>query len=197
MKLEPDLALSVTLTNFSGEVNGKQNLLHWTTATEQNNTGFEMHRSIDEYNFNKIGFTATKAINGNSNLHLSYDYADNFFAQGTNYYRLKQLNKDGKFSYSNIVVLKEAHSLAPGLSAVYPNPANNILNVKLSSQHNNNITLLIVDLTGKSLLGKTANIGSGESILQFDISQLSAGTYFLKIISSDSRENTMIKFAKR
>ena len=66
VKLGPDVLLPITVFNFSGEVQGKQNLLHWTTATEENNTGFEVQRSSDGINFKKIGFVNTKAINGNS-----------------------------------------------------------------------------------------------------------------------------------
>ncbi len=106
ISLEVTNALPVTLLNFSGEVNGKQNWLHWATASEENNTGFEVQRSNDGYSFNKVGFVNTKAANGNSDLKLNYDFSDIGFAS-TNYYRLKQIDKDGKFSYSNIVVLKD------------------------------------------------------------------------------------------
>ncbi len=190
-------ALPVTLINFSGEVQGKQNFLHWTTATEQNNTGFEIQRSSDGNNFNKIGFANTKAINGNSNNKITYDFTDADYLASTNYYRLKQIDKDGKFSYSNIVVLKDNNAPASGLSAVYPNPAKNTLNVKIASQSNHAITLMITDLNGKSLLNKITNISNGESIVQLNVAQLSSGTYFLKIFSADGKENTVKKFVKQ
>ena len=174
--------LPITLLNFSGEVNGKQNLLYWTTATEQNNTGFEVQRSIDGNNFSKIGFVNTKAVNGNSNSNFNYDFTDNDYSATTNYYRLKQIDKDGKFSYSNIVVLKDDNLIATGLAAIYPNPAKNILNVKIASPGNSKTTLLITDINGKSLIKKVTNVGNGESIVQLDISVLSAGTYYLKLI---------------
>ena len=189
--------LPVTLLNFSGEINNKQNLLHWVTATELNNTGFEVQRSSDGNNFSKIDFVNTKAINGNSNSNLNYDFIDENYSSATNYYRLKQIDKDGKVSYSNIVVLKDNNALASSLSVVYPNPAKNILNVKIASQNDSKVTLLIIDINGKTLHKKVTNVGNGESIVQLNISDLSAGNYYLKLICTNGCENAVMKFVKQ
>jgi hypothetical protein len=197
VKLGADAALPVTLLNFSGEVNGKQNLLHWTTATEQNNTGFEIQRSTNGINFSKIGFVDTKAINGNSNSKITYDFTDNNYSATINYYRLKQIDKDGKFSFSNIVVLKNNNAVALGLYAIYPNPAKNILNVKTSSAGNTKITLLVTDVSGKLIITKQTNVGNGESIIPLDVSHLSAGSYFLKMLCNNGCETAVKKFVKQ
>ena len=115
----------------------------------------------------------------------------------TNYYRLKQIDKDGKFSYSNIVVLKDNNLLTSGLIAVYPNPVKNVLNVKIASPVNNKTTFLITDINGKSLIKKVTNVGNGESIVQVDISVLSAGTYYLNLICTTGCENAVMKFVKQ
>ena len=196
VKLGPDALLPVTMLTLIGETQGKQNLLHWSTATEQNNTGFELQRSNDGYSFNKIGFVNSKAINGNSSLKLNYDFTDIGFAASTNYYRLKQIDKDGKFSYSNIVVLRDENAITAGLSTIYPNPVKNTLNVKVASLNNEKVTLQLTDLSGRLLQNKVTQVGNGETIVQLDVSHLSAGTYFVKIISGDGKQNTVGKFVK-
>ena len=147
-------------------------------------------------NFNKIDFINSRAINGNSNSNLNYDFIDASYSALINYYRLKQIDKDGKFSYSNIVVLKDNNALAPGLSSIYPSPAKNILNVKIASQSNNKITLLITDLSGRLLQNKTTQVSNGTTIVPLDVERLPAGTYFLKILSAGGKENSIKKFVK-
>ena len=196
VKLGPDALLPDTELTLTGEARGKQNFLHWSTVTEQNNKGFEVQRSTDGYNFSKIGFVNSKATNGNSNLKLNYDFTDMGFASSINYYRLKQIDQDGKFSYSNIVVLRDENAITAGLSTIYPNPVKNTLNVKVASLNNNEITMLITDISGKMMRNKTTQLGSGESIVQVDVSSLPSGTYFLKIVWSNGYENTVKKFIK-
>jgi hypothetical protein len=196
VKLNPDALLPVTLVDFSGEVNGKQNLLHWTTATEQNNRGFEIQCSSDAVNFSKIGFINSKGINGNSNAKLHYDFTDIHYSFPVNYYRLKQTDNDGRFSYSNIVLLKDPDVITAGLIDVYPNPVKNILNVNIASQNNTKITLVVIDINGKSLIKKGAYAGNGQSILEVDVSGLSAGSYYLTMTCPDGCKNTVMKFQK-
>ncbi|MEO8762847.1 MAG: ELWxxDGT repeat protein [Ginsengibacter sp.] len=190
-------ALPVTLVRFYGEVQGKQNLLHWTTATEQNNKGFEVQRSIDGNNFTRIGFTNTKTINGTGNTNLNYDFIDAGYSSPINYYRLKQIDKDDKFSYSNIVVLKNNTMVVPGLISLYPNPVKDLLNIKIASPGASKIILVITDINGQSLIKKVSNSGGSESIIQVDVSVLSAGTYYLKLICTIGCENIVTKFVKQ
>ncbi len=197
ISLEVTNALSVTLLNFSGEVNGKQNLLHWSTVSEQNNTGFEVQRSNDGYGFNKVGFVNSKAVNGNSNFKLNYDFSDIAFTVSANYYRLKQIDKDGKFSYSNIVLLRDQNPAADSTISVYPNPAKNILNIKIFAHNSKDIKLSVIDISGKIFLTKSTLVSDGETIIQVDVSHLAAGTYFIKSISADGNEKTVKKFVKQ
>ncbi len=195
IKLGPDVLLPITLVKFSGEVRGKQNLLHWTTANELNNTGFEIQRSNDGANFNRLDFITTKAVNGSSNRNLTYDFTDANYVTSTNYYRLKQVDKDGRFSYSNIVVLKNNNPIGMNLVNVYPNPAKNILNVKTTSSANNKITLFIADLSGRIVMSKVINSGNSEFITQLNITGLAAGTYLLSAIDDGGRK-AVKKFEK-
>lgn len=194
VKLAPDVVLPVTLINLSGEMQGKHNVLHWSTATELNNTGFEIQRSSDEINFSKIGFVNTKSLNGNSNATLNYDFTDILYPLINNYYRLRQIDKDGRSAYSNIIVLRNSNTPESGLFSIYPNPVKNILKLKTLSTGNNKITLFVTDPAGKLLLKKVTNIGNGESIVPLNVAKLSSGTYFLRMLSADGKENAVKKF---
>lgn len=126
---------------------------------------------------------------------MNYEFIDNNYTASTNYYRLKQLDKDGQFTYSNIVVLNGNYAITGG-SAIYPNPVANTLNVKLSSTRNNKVTLLLTDDAGRFLQRKVTHLGTGESIIQLNVSHLKTGTYFIKIISADGKERVVKKFLK-
>jgi hypothetical protein len=81
-----------------------------------------------------------------------------------------------------------------GLTTIYPNPANNMLNVSVSSSVEGRITITVIDVSGAPLFTRT--LGSGETNTQINIANLPAGIYFVKIISSNSSENTVKKFVK-
>jgi len=117
------------------------------------------------------------------------------FTSNPSYYRLKQIDKDGKFSYSNIVVLRNTN-VGNDFVAIYPNPVTNILNVKIVSSANNQVKLLVTDVSGKLLQNKTTRVGNAETIVQLDVSNLPSGTYFLKIICDEGCENGVKKFVK-
>ena len=94
------------------------------------------------------------------------------------------------------MVLKNNDLVTSGLIAVYPNPVKNILNIKIASQGANKTTLIITDITGRSLIKKITNAGNGETIVQLDVSVLPAGIYYLKLIRTNGCENAPIKFEK-
>lgn len=193
VKLKPDNILPVTMLPLTGKAQGKQNLLHWATATEQNNTGFEVQHSNDGFNFDKAGFVNSKAVNGNSSFELNYYFADIAFAKSNNYYRLKQIDKDGKFTYSNIVLLNDKKAPSAGTVSISPNPVKNILNIKIASANNNSTVLSVLNISGTVMFTRSAVTSNGETTLQLDVSHLSAGNYFLKIISVDGKINEVRK----
>ena len=90
----------VELTSFTATSNGKEVILNWSTATELNNQGFEIERSEDNISFNTIGFVPGF---GTTTEPKSYSYSDQSVNSGTNYYRLKQVDYDGSYEYSDVV----------------------------------------------------------------------------------------------
>jgi parallel beta-helix repeat protein len=189
-------SLPVQLVKFSGSRRGGLNLLEWTTANETNNSGFEVERSLDGTNFSSIGFVASKAVNGTGNANLTYSLNDSrITASASYYYRLKQMDKDGRFRYYNVVFVKGT-AVQLELVKVYPNPVTSQLNIAVSSPAAGTITLLLSDATGRVVLQKSAAVSIGTTVVELGVSRLAQGVYFLKAICADgctSGEQKIIK----
>ena len=192
-----DCPVPVTLVNFTGEKAGEANRLLWTTATEANNAGFELQRSADGRNFSKLAFVATQAEGGNSNSSLTYRYNDEKPFAGNSYYRLKQLDKDGKATLSQVVVLRGARTTDFTISSVYPNPAVNVLNMVIASPASESVNLLVTDVSGKVVLQQSAKLVKGDNQLRLDVNRLASGTYLLKAVCATGCESAMHKFVKQ
>ena len=156
----------VTWLSFNAKLDNKVVLLDWKTATEINSSHFEIERSINGYQFEKIG--NVKAA-GNSNNISSYNFIDRLPVKGMNYYRLKQVDLDGKFSYSETKRVEIKTDLP--LFALYNNPSNGsgiIVKTCITPSF-----LGVFDITGKKLKEITIN----NHTQQIDLSALPSGTY--------------------
>ena len=111
----------VELTSFIGSIVNGNVLLNWTTATETNNSGFEIQRSSDRINFNNIAFVPGF---GTTTERRNYSYTDNSANSGKYYYRLKQIDYNGAFAYSDIVEVEVKTPTEFALNQNYPNPFN-------------------------------------------------------------------------
>ena len=188
--------LPVTITNFKGDKLSNTNKLSWTTLTEVNNAGFEIERSIDGTNFSSIGFIASAALTGNSSNALTYTFNDTKGFVSNSYYRLKQLDKDGKFAYSTIVLLKANKVKELNITQIYPNPTRAMLHVAIESPNNDKLSLMVTDVAGKTVLQKLQSITMGNNIIQLATNGLAAGSYFIKIVCANGCETLPIKFVK-
>jgi hypothetical protein len=173
--------LPVTFTSFSGLKDGVKNILQWSTTTEINNAFFSLERSLDGTNFSELTIINSKALNGNSNAVLNYDFTDVKPIVGKNYYRLKQVDKDGKFSYSQIVLLKGSKLNGVSVSAVYPNPAKDNVSIVFNAELATRVNIAIVDVAGKIVQQKQATLNNGQTSYISDISTLRAGNYIIKV----------------
>jgi hypothetical protein len=188
--------LPVTLLEFKGQQSGDINKLSWKTATETNNRGFELERSADGKNFSSLGFVATKAENGNSTSALNYNYDDARPLQGNNYYRLKQIDRDGKISYSQVILLSRKVTDIT-LSSLYPNPTERMLNLVITSPKAEKVTLVVADLTGKVVMQQPVQLVIGENKQILNVLRLSAGTYFIKAVCASGCETAVQRFVKQ
>ena len=189
-------ALPITLISFNGEHDGNNNLLSWSTATEINNQGFEVQYSFNGKDFNDIGFVNSQQKSGNSSSILNYKYIDNQQTTGNVFYRLMQVDKDGRYNYSNVVLIKGDKINALSLSSIYPNPARDKLNLTILSPANKNIHIVINGIAGKVIMQRTFSVINGGNNLDLDISSLSPGTYFIKAIGENGTISPVLKFVK-
>lgn len=165
-------ALPITLSAFNYAVSNKTVQLKWETATEINNSYFEIEQSTDGINFQSIG--KVKGA-GNSNNIKSYSFNDNTPGY-TNHYRLKQVDFDGNAFYSKILFVKvdNANPLALLQNIVTTN-----LKFKISLEQNNISSLVVYDFTGREAL-RLKGISGSNSI---NVSILASGKYLLRLFA--------------
>ncbi|MFN4007018.1 MAG: T9SS type A sorting domain-containing protein [Chitinophagaceae bacterium] len=197
LQLAPGNALPVTISSFTAERKGSTNLLQWITSTEANNLGFEIERSADGRNFTKVGYVASSATNGNSTQPISYNFTDALPLTGNNYYRLKQVDKDGKTSFSNIALVKGNFGKELTLTAVYPNPATTTLNVLMNAPAFSKTQIVVTDLAGKVLNTYNYQLNAGDNTLSVNVAALPSGTYLIKAICDNGCESAVKKFFKQ
>lgn len=190
-------ALPVSIDELHGAQEGYKNILTWKTYTEVNNKGFEIMRSLDGADFNTIDFVDSKTSDGNSSSVLNYRYIDAYPMAGNSYYKLKQIDKDGKFSYSNIVFLRNTEIKQLQLGSIYPNPSKAVLNMVISSPINTKTDVIITDLAGKIILQQKVSLINGINKLNMNIANLSAGSYLAKVICMNNCGSAIRKFVKQ
>jgi len=175
----PSTPLPIELVGLKGQNEGDYNQLSWETITEQNSDHFEVQRSSNGTDFVRIGQVQAA---GNSLQARSYDFQDNEPIIGMGYYRLKMVDIDGSFSYSNVVAI--AITLRDDI-AVFPVPAFTEVNMVYDAASKGEITVNIVDALGKVLMTNVENTVQGFNQFQYDVSQLSVGAYFINVIDGN------------
>jgi hypothetical protein len=175
--------LPVTMLFFKAKEENNTGVLNWATATEINNDYFSIEKSNDGINFISIG-----KINraGNSHQIIKYSFTDLNLIQGYNYYRLKQVDYDGNFSYSRIEVLNNSAARVNfNTLNLYPVPANDILNVELENNLKGQSVIHIIDRSGVSLLELNLNTDVEHNRVAINLSEFQSGVYFLKCENAD------------
>lgn len=172
--------LPVKLISFNGTAKNTDALLLWSTASETNNKGFEVERSIDGKNFTRIDFVKG-AINSNVTQKYSYTDREVFANSKTVYYRLKQVDMDGKFEYTKTITINSEKTNNTNI-VVYPNPINDVLNIEMESFTNTSAKLVITDLAGKKVKETVLNVNEGINKFTLDnLGELYSGAYIINI----------------
>ena len=182
---QSNVPLPVSLTSFNAALLKGQSTLTWETASETNNKGFEVLRSIDGKEFTKIDFVNAKGQNGNSSTALSYTYVDRTAKAGTNYYQLKQVDLDGKTELFKDVKSVNV-SLAGGV-IVFPNPATTYVSVNAGSADFKGVKYEFFDASGKKVLSEKAKAEQQD----ISLGKLPASVYYLKISKDNVVQNTV------
>ncbi len=170
--------LSFNAVSSNGSVN-----LSWLTATETNNKGFQIERKENPTaEWNQIGFVEGK---GTTSKKSYYTFSDNQPASGTVYYRLKQTDLNGSYTYSNTIEVNTG-VLSYSLEQNYPNPFNPSTTIKYYTASPGKVVLKVYDLTGKEtavLVNENQNAGSHS--VNFNASSLASGMYIYKLTTGN------------
>ncbi len=192
--------LPVELSSFTSVIKANDVVLNWSTATEVNNYGFSVERASTPLGTSSIGMSSIlssgdegwKEIgfvngNGNSNCPKEYSFVDNTLtASGKYSYRLKQIDTDGKFEYSNEIEVDYVKANSFNLAQNFPNPFNPVTVINYHIPANSYVTLKVYDLLGKEVSTLVnGNMDAGDHNVNFNASSLSAGTYFYKLQAGD------------
>src|SRR5699024_9561217 len=143
----------------------------------QNALGFDIEHSEEGKTWHKIGFVKSKANHHNSNNLLNYSFIDYSPVNGENFYRLKQVDVDGRFQYSQIRMVNFA-----GKSAIqiHPNPVHKAVTISGLSGDNK---IVITNVLGQVVLKENTN---SEKTIRLNTSKLNSGVYFISIINAQN-----------
>lgn len=172
--------LPVELISFSGYNENRQNFLNWSTASEINNDKFEVERSANPQNgFEKIGEVQGA---GNSTETLTYQFIDENPMNATNYYRLRQVDFDGKFEYSAIIAINNEFGEQFN---IYPNVTTKDVIVNFNHNKKSKLKFVLSDLTGRKMVNVNYPVENGNNSIVINLSKFKAGTYFLSVYEDD------------
>lgn len=176
--------LPVELTSFTALYKNTKIMLNWETKTEVNNYGFSVERKIGEGNWGSIGFIAG---NGNTNSPKEYSYTDkDLFAGGSKFqYRLKQIDNDGTFEYSDVVEVEVVPDQYE-LSQNYPNPFNPGTAIQFSLPKQTQLKINLYNMLGEQVATLTEGMfESGYHKVTYNAGTLPSGTYVYRLESAD------------
>ncbi len=174
-----DGTLPLTWLSFTAERSGTSNaLLKWTTANEINNNHFDIERSTDGTSFNKV---ATMAAGKNSSAQQQYSYLDKLMPKGIYYYRIKQVDNDGHYTYSAQVRVTID---ASGVSwSFVPNPAKDHITISIMTGVNPT-AISISGASGKTVYANNNAAQLAAGSLDIPLNRFANGTYFIKVITA-------------
>ncbi len=191
--------LPVKLIKFNGVLVENIAQLTWTTASEINNKGFEIERSVNVVNFEYVGFV--KGV-GNSNAVNKYEFNDylstyNYQLPTTIYYRLKQIDQDGKYEYSNTIVIKTNNDQNFGNNvSIVPNPFTDGVQINFSQHQNAAVKVVLVDALGREVYTKQVQSIIGNNAIKIDnLNFLQNGIYFVRL-ESNGTTTKVVKLLK-
>jgi len=176
--------LPIELTYFTTTCEDKHVKIEWQSASENNNHHYEIERSENAIDFTTILSVPTQ--NGNTNQLQNYLVYDNEPKNTTLYYRLKQVDIDSKFTYSNITSTDCQKSLEQNMVvAVYPNPMTDLLNIAINSFVNGNAFVKIYDISTSLITHKQIAIVKGNNLFDIATNHFPAGMYIVEIMCNN------------
>lgn len=178
--------LDVKLVSFSATLVNHNTLVKWETESEINNAYFDVERSENGVNFKPVGRVQG---NGTTSIRSYYNFTD---VLNTNanilYYRLKSVDNNGKFTYSNIVAIRLDGKLNITKFSVYPNPTVNNVKISLNSSSASETVVRVMSLEGKEVMVRKVKVQKGDNIIVVpEFEKLQTGTYICEISNGTDR----------
>lgn len=180
---EASIPLPVKLTAFTATATGNDVLVSWATTKETNNKGFEIERSVDGKTFAKVDWVKGT---GNSNRLTTYNYTDASAFRSANsntlYYRLKQLDFDGRSTYSDLAIVTTEQGADHTGVTVFPNPFDSRVQVQLFSTSASTARINVFDISGRNIVSKQVDLTEGLNAVEItDLSAMDRGVYFISV----------------
>ncbi|HXB91933.1 MAG TPA: T9SS type A sorting domain-containing protein [Puia sp.] len=175
-------SLPILLASFTAVAEGKTVGLAWTTSMESNSDHFSIERSTDGgQQWNPIG---TVAAHGNSSVAIDYSFVDANPAAGNSEYRLQLVDRDGRYAYSEVRAVRSGMVSAVN---IYPNPANDYVNVVLGREINNNVSVRLLNQSGQLLVERKVS-NTGGSVVTLPVSGYPQGNYLILVVGEDGAQ---------
>lgn len=181
-------AVPLTLLSFNAQKVNTTNKLSWKTSQELNTLKFVIEQSRDARSFSTLGEVAAA---GNSNNERTYTYTHSLPVKGYNYYRIKMVDIDGRYTYSAV---RSLQNLGANEISSYPNPVKGTMQVAINAAGNDAATVQITDMSGKTVYSKVHSVTEGDNNITIDAAAFTAGAYILKVQLSG--EVVVKKFTK-
>jgi hypothetical protein len=184
--------LPVKLISFTGSYRNQATSLNWQTENELNFSKFEVERSSTGSDYRAIGMRQSTSSNASRQ---TYQYSDDLSAVAGNvfYYRLKMIDKDGQFKYSNVIMIRKESKSINGV-ALNPNPVvGGMATVRFTASATNTVNFRVVDMNGKTVLQQQNKVYDGNNSISLNnLDRLQPGVYLLQMANGE--EMTTIKF---
>ncbi len=177
-------SLPVELLSFNVSVNDKGVLLEWKTATENNNSGFEIQKQANNQQFSNTNWELVGYVDGfgTTTEPHNYSFTDNNIQPGYYSYRLKQIDYDGSFEYSEIVEVEVSSPKEFILNQNYPNPFNPSTEISFRIPETGEVTLKIFDVLGNEMATLVNEVKlAGKYEIEFNGDSFSSGVYFYSL----------------
>jgi hypothetical protein len=177
----PTGTLAVKYTSYDATVADKTVSLKWITEQEINHNYFEVERSFDGRTFSSIALVLDGFENGTKKSYQFKDNAPELQSKPVIYYRLKQVDKDGKTTYTNTLAVKMKAANDISIQA-FPNPFAENLNVRFTATENGKAEISLVNGNGQQIMTKQSNITKGFITVQMDgLAKLAPGLYIATV----------------
>ncbi len=173
--------LPVELLDLTGYITNNTAVLKWTTLTEKELNNFDVERSDDGINFKNVG--TVKAV-GNSSVANNYSYLDYTSFNEIKYYRLKQVDINGKFSYSKTISIH--NNLKSDEIGIFPNPVSDLLILQSKGINKKSLDIELMNVNGQ--VAKRRQFLQGSTICYLDVKSIDSGTYFLSVSDGTTKK---------